>query len=190
MRARLRRQLQIEGAPVLGWVAHLNHNKDPLTILRACTKYFEKNPAARLYMHFIEDDLRAVCENLIAAHPALRARVFLRGRLPRAQLESFYRALDYFVQGSRHETYGYTAVEAMSTGAVPIVTDIPSFRLLCDGGRAGHLFPPGEAEALLSLLLKLPPAVAPVARALAIQRFTTEFSYPAVAQNFLTLYRE
>lgn len=188
-RRRLRRQLQMEGEPILGWVAHLDRNKDPLTVLRAGAVYFENNPAARLYMHFIKDDLRAACENLIAAHPALQRRVFLRGSLPHAQLESFYQALDYFVQGSHHEAYGYSAVEALSTGAIPVITDIPSFRLLCDDGRCGFLFSPGDVAALRQVFLQLPKVVSPDERLRMIRRFTKEFSYPAIAQKFLTLYR-
>jgi glycosyltransferase involved in cell wall biosynthesis len=188
-RCRRRRQLQLEGAPILGWVAHLDSNKDPMTILRACAVYFEKNPAARLYMHFIKDGLRAACENLIAAHPALRQRVFLRGSLPHAQLEAFYQAIDYFLQGSHHEAYGYTAVEAMSTGAIPILTAIPSFRLLGDDGRCGFLFPPGDVAALQKILLQLPKTVALEQRARVIRRFQKEFSYPALAQKLLALYQ-
>src|SRR5262249_27245381 len=65
-RDQLRRQLQMEGKPILGWVAHLDSNKDPLTILRASANYFEENREARLYMHFIKDDLRDVCEAAVA----------------------------------------------------------------------------------------------------------------------------
>lgn len=188
-RRRLRQQLPMEGEPILGWVAHLDRNKDPLTILRACAAYFKNNPAARLYMHFIKDDLRGACEKLIDAHPALRSRVSLRGSLPHAQLESFYQSIDYFVQGSHHEAYGYSVAEAISTGAIPIVTDIPSFRLLCDDGRCGYLFPPGDAAALQQIFLKIPKIVRPDERARAIQRFVQEFSYPAIAKKFLTLYQ-
>jgi glycosyltransferase involved in cell wall biosynthesis len=78
----------------------------------------------------------------------------------------------------------------MSTGAIPIVTDIPSFRLLCDGGRAGYLFPPGEVEALQNILFRLPATATPDARAQVLRRFEQEFSYPAIAQKFLTLYQE
>jgi glycosyltransferase involved in cell wall biosynthesis len=188
-RARLRRQLQMEGLPIFGWVAHLDANKDPLTILRACAIYFEKNPAARFYMHFIKDDLRTACENVVASSPALQQRVFLRGRLPHAQLESFHQAIDYFVQGSHHEAYGYSAVEAMSTGAIPILSDVSSFRLLCEDGRCGFLFPPGNAEALQKILLQLPRAVKSDERLRVITRFENEFSYPAIAKKFIALYQ-
>ncbi len=187
-RCRLRRQLQMEGAPIFGWVAHLDHNKDPLTILRASTGYFAENLGARLYMHFIKDDLRAACEAMIAKHPILQQRVFLRGRVPHAQLEAFFRAIDYFVQGSHHEAYGYAAVEAISTGAIPILTDIPSFRLLCDDGRCGFLFPPGDARALQHILSQLPKSVACSQRERVHRRFEQEFSYAALAQKLLTLY--
>lgn len=189
-RDQLRRQLQMEGTPILGWVAHLDVNKDPLTILRASASYFERNPEARLYMHFIKDDLREACEAAIAGHPALRQRVFLRGRIPHAKLESFYRAVDYFLQGSHHEAYGYSVVEAMSAGAIPIVTDIPSFRLLCDNGRCGFLFPPGNAPALQELLAMVPRTPSEQERRRTVRRFENEFSYPVIAERFGSLYTD
>ena len=189
-RDQLRRQLQMEGKPILGWVAHLDSNKDPLTILRASATYFERNREARLYMHFIKDDLRAVCEAAIAGHPALRERVFLRGRIPHPQLESFYRAIDYFVQGSHHEAYGYSVVEAMSAGAIPIVTDIPSFRLLCDDGRCGFLFPPGDVPALQEILAMVPRTASATERLRMVRRFENEFSYAVIAEKFLALYTD
>jgi glycosyltransferase involved in cell wall biosynthesis len=187
-RDQLRHQLQMEGKPILGWVAHLDSNKDPLTILRASANYFEGNPEARLYMHFIKEDLRDACEAAIAGHPALRERVFLRGRIPHLQLESFYRSIDYFVQGSHHEAYGYSVVEAMSAGAIPIVTDIPSFRLLCADGRCGFLFPPGDASALQEILSMLPRAASSIERLRMVRRFENEFSYAVIARKFLSLY--
>jgi len=189
-RSQLRRQLQMDGKPILGWVAHLDLNKDPLTILRASAAYFERNPEARLYMHFIKEDLRGACEAAIADHPALRERVFLRGRIPHPQLEAFYRAIDYFVQGSHHEAYGYSVVEAMSAGAIPIVTDIPSFRLLCDSGRCGFLFPPGDASALREILATVPLTAPAAERLRMVRRFENEFSYTVIAKQFLSLYTD
>jgi glycosyltransferase involved in cell wall biosynthesis len=187
-RDRLRRKLDMEGKPLLGWVAHLDRNKDPLTILRAAAAYFEQNPEARLYMHFIKDDLRAECEAAIQAQSGLSGRVFLRGRIPHSQLESFYRSIDYLVQGSHHEAYGYSVVEAMSAGAIPMVTDIPSFRLLCDDGRCGFLFPPGDAAALQAILAEAPRVASAQERSRMVRRFNSEFSYPVIAQRFLSLY--
>ena len=189
-RDQLRRQLQMEGKPILGWVAHLDLNKDPMTILRASATYFERNPEARLYLHFIKEDLRAACETAIATNPSLRERVFLRGRIPHAQLESFYRAIDYFLQGSHHEAYGYSVVEAMSTGAIPIVTDIPSFRLLCDDGRCGFVFPPGDYSAVQEILARVPASPPSSERLRMVRRFENEFSYPVIAERLLALYTE
>jgi glycosyltransferase involved in cell wall biosynthesis len=189
-RNQLRSQLKMDGKPILGWVAHLDLNKDPLTILQASAVYFEQNPEARLYMHFIKEDLRHACEALIAGHPILRERVFLRGRLPDAELEAFYRCIDYFVQGSHHEAYGYSVVEAMSAGAIPIVTDIPSFRLLCDSGRCGFLFPPADSSRLQEILAMLPQTAPSAERLRMVRRFESEFSYTVIAERLLALYTD
>ena len=54
----------------------------------------------------------------------------------RAGWPPFFSAADLFVVGSHHEGSGYALMEACACGAVPVVTDIPTFRLLT-GGAAG-----------------------------------------------------
>ena len=41
-----------------------------------------------------------------------------------------YSAADLFVVGSHHQGSGYALMEACACGAVPVVTAIPTFRLM------------------------------------------------------------
>ena len=77
--------------------------------------------------------------------PALRDRVRLVGAVPHDRMAPFYSAADLFVVGSHHEGSGYALMEACACGAVPVVTDIPTFRLLTAGGSVGALWTPGDA---------------------------------------------
>ncbi len=51
----------------------------------------------------------------------------------------YYNSADYFVLGSHYEGSGFSLVEAMSCGVIPIVTDIPSFRMMTNNGKIGTL---------------------------------------------------
>ena len=64
-------------------------------------------------------------------------------RWPHADMPAWFSAADLFVVGSHHEGSGYALMEACACGAVPVVSDIPTFRLLAGG--AGALWPPGDA---------------------------------------------
>ena len=58
---------------------------------------------------------------------------FSLGRLPHERLAAYYSAADIFVSGSHREGSGYALIEAMACGAIPCVTDIPSFRAITGG---------------------------------------------------------
>ena len=142
----------IDGAPAILWVGRLDANKDPLTVLDGFELALPSMPGATLTMVFGDDPLLAVVQARIGASAALRDRVRLAGRMPRAQMAAWYSAADLFVAGSRRESCGYALLEACACGAVPVVTDIPSFRRITCDGVIGALWPAGSAQALASAL--------------------------------------
>ena len=72
-------------------------------------------------------------------------------------------------------------MEAMSCGAIPILTEIPSFIKMTDNGKWGLLYEAGNRDALHSLLL-LTPSMDVESRSIKVQeRFTREFSFQAIA---------
>jgi glycosyltransferase involved in cell wall biosynthesis len=58
-----------------------------------------------------------------------------------------------FVSGSHFEGSGYALIEAMSAGLVPVVTDIPSFRVIA--GDSGERWPAGDANAFAAALQRV-----------------------------------
>ncbi len=187
-RGKLRRALALQGAPIFGWIANLNSNKDPLTVLRAFDTYASQQPEARLYLHFQEATLLPQCSRFVAERPALQDRVEFRGPLPYREVEPFLQAIDYLVQGSHYEAGGYAVIEGMAAGAVPVVTDIPGFRLLTRNGEFGYLFPPGDSAALGSLFSRLPPQPNPRLWENMIRYFQDHLSYPALTARLNRLY--
>lgn len=151
-RATARALTGMDGTPAILWVGRLNANKDPIAVVDGFDRALAALPAATLTMVFGDDELRPLVEARIAASGALWARVRLVGRVPHAQLAAWYSAADLFVLGSRREGAGYALLEACACGAVPVVTDIPSFRAITGSGAIGALWPVGDTAALASAL--------------------------------------
>ncbi len=153
-RAEARARTGLSADPLCLWVGRLNTNKDPLTILRGFALAQESLPDARLAMVYDEMDLLPAVEAWLEANPVAAARVALLGRRPHAELEAIYNSADFFLLGSDYDGgSGYSLLEALSCGVVPIVTDIPSFRAVLKDGEYGGLFPVGNAEALAATLI-------------------------------------
>ena len=153
--AEARARTPLTGDPCLLWVGHLNANKDPLTVLDGVSEAVRELPGLQLWCCFGSAPLRAQVMRRIERDPRLTGRVHLLGSIPHAEIESFMRAADFFVQGSRREGSGYALLEALACGLPPVVTDIPSFRSLTADGSVGRLWSCGDARGLSAALLSI-----------------------------------
>jgi glycosyltransferase involved in cell wall biosynthesis len=177
----------LEGEPLCLWVGRLNRNKDPLTVLEGFAGVLDHLPKARLTMAYGEDDLLPEVEAWRKAHPRAAAHVTLLGRVAHRDLEAVYNSADLFVLGSHHEGSGYAVLEALSCGVVPIVTDIPSFRVLTGRGEIGALWPVGDAAAL-SHTLMMAASARRVCPEVVRSFFDERFSFPAIGRQALAAY--
>jgi len=171
------------------WVGRLNAIKDPLTVLRGFEKFVARFDAALTFVYqdaALEPQLR----DMLARSDALRARVTLRGAIDRERMADEYAAADLFVLGSRREGSGYAALEALACGVVPVLTDIPSFRWLTDGGRVGGLWRPGDPEALCEALTSIAARPLQPQREAARGWFEQNFSWPAIGRRAAAIYRD
>src|SRR5688500_4682511 len=134
---------QVIGDPVLLWVGRLDHNKDPVTVVEGFALLLKTVPTARLYMIYQSEETPGALQSML--DDSLRENVTLVGAVNNAALAHWYLAADFFVAGSHREACGYALLEAMSCGCIPVVTNIPSFRKITDGGRFGFLYEPGDA---------------------------------------------
>ena len=119
---------------------------------------------------------------------AARDRVRLVGAVPHDQMTTFYSAADLFVVGSHHEGSGYALMEACACGAVPVVTDIPTFRLLTGGGSIGALWTPGDAADCARALADVGRRDLDAERARLADHFARELSWDAVGRRALEIY--
>lgn len=195
-----RDETRLRGAPALLWVGHLDANKDPLTVVEGLAGALRELPDAVLTLIFRRDELRRAVQACLAAAPALRAHVELRGEATPEEVVALASAADVFVLGSRREGSGYALIEALACGALPAVTDIPAFRALTADGTLGApelvprlLWRPGDPRACREALLRAARlTLGPrrdEARAAVRAHFERELSWPAVAARALAAYR-
>lgn len=174
-----RHYLGLGDDPIFLWVGRLDNNKDPLTAVKAFEAYLTMHPHARLYMVYQQEEL------LPQVRAAIRqpGNIILKGKLSRQQLAYWYSAADYYLSTSHSEGSGYALIEAMSCGAVPVVTDIPSFRKITAGGAAGFLFGRGDAAALAQLLATLPAHPGDRLVTAVLRQFESALSFVAIARQ-------
>lgn len=184
-----RRATGLSGDPCLLWVAHLDANKDPLTVLDGVALAAARLPGLRLWMCFGKAPLyEAVRERL--RDPLLAGRVALLGAVPHARIELLMSAADVLVQGSHREGSGYSAIEALACGLSPVVTDIPAFRSLLGPLDAARLWPTGDAPALAEALVALAGTPAAGRRAAVRARFDAHCSPAAMSRSLAAAYAD
>ncbi len=117
-------------------------------------------------------------------------RVTFLGKVSEPDKARMLRSVDVYVApNTGGESFGMILTEAMAAGTPILASDLDAFRRVLDGGRAGVLFPVGDAGALaaeLDGLLGDPDRRAGLAgRA---QRAVAAFDWPVVAARVLEVY--
>jgi glycosyltransferase involved in cell wall biosynthesis len=187
-RAEARARAGVTGTPAILWVGRLNANKDPLTVLDGFDRAAARLPQATLTMIYGDDDLLPAVRARIDASAALQARVRLAGMVPHADMSAFFSAADLFAVGSHHEGSGYSLMEACACGAVPVVTDIPTFRLLTGG--LGALWRPGDAADFTRALIDVASRDLDGERARVVDDFTSRLTWAAVGRQAMQIYAD
>ncbi len=189
-RAETQHETGLSGDPVFLWAGRLDPIKDPMTALRGFERILATWPNAHLYVYPLTATLLPDLRTYVAARPLLKQHVHFRGRAPFEQMEMLHNSSDFLFRTSLHEIMGCAVPEAMACGVIPVVTDIPSFRAMTDGGRYGVLFPPGDAEALVRGVLAIPlEEIAERSRQVRAW-FEHALSFPALARQMDAVYRE
>lgn len=178
-----RKKTGVEGSPVFLWVGNLNENKDPFTVIKSFLSFAKQHSSARLYMIFRNDELLEEVKNLLLQYGDLAGAVLLVGKVEHSQLADWYNSADYFVSGSHQESYGAALSEAMSCGCIPIVTDIPSFRMMTAEGTCGFLFQPGDETALTGIFFQTKNTDISKESSKVLQHFREQLSFEAIAKK-------
>jgi glycosyltransferase involved in cell wall biosynthesis len=189
----------VTGSPALLWVGRLNANKDPLTVLAAFERFVARAPAATLTMIYHEADLLETVRARVIGSGALGGRVRLVGAVPHDRMSAYFSAADLFVVGSHHEGSGYSLMEAIACGAIPVVTDIPTFRALIGAGllpgtvpgsSPAPLWTPGDVEGCARALGDVAARDLARERPRVIEHFERELTWDAVGKRAMTIYED
>jgi phosphatidyl-myo-inositol alpha-mannosyltransferase len=134
------------GGGALGFLGRMDESRKGLQVL---LKAFEiigrERPELRLLLAG-PGDADEVCAKV---SPELRGRVVALGLVSDEDKVRAYHSVDVFVAPNLGgESFGIVLAEAMSAGAPILASDIEAFRRVLHSGRAGALFPVGDAAAL------------------------------------------
>jgi glycosyltransferase involved in cell wall biosynthesis len=178
----------IHGDPCLLWIGRMTEAKDPFTVLDAFERAAPGLADGRLWMAYGDAPLLPAVRARIEASPLLRARVRLLGRVPHERVQALLRGADLYLSASRREGSGYALLEALASGAVPLVTDIPAHRRITRGGTVGGLYPRGDAAALAALLAEHAARPRAAERTRAREHFDRHLSFAVVGRELADAY--
>jgi phosphatidyl-myo-inositol alpha-mannosyltransferase len=171
----------------LGFLGRFTEPRKGFTLLRrAFVTLARERPGLRLLVAGPGDP-----DDLYDEIPAdLRDRVEFLGRVSEQDKARMLRSVDVYVApNTGGESFGMVLTEAMAAGVAVAASDLDAFRRVLDGGRAGALFPTGDADALTASLREL--LDDPVRRdelADCAQLAVAAFDWPTVANRVLEVY--
>jgi phosphatidylinositol alpha-mannosyltransferase len=120
----------------------------------------------------------------------LHDRVTYLGLVSEADKARMLRSVDIYVApNTGGESFGMILTEAMAGGTAIAASDLDAFRRVLDGGKAGAMFPTGDAAALQSLLGSLlDDAPRRAALSSAARVAVATFDWPRIALRVLEVY--
>lgn len=183
-----RESLGVHGSPVFAWSGRLHPDKDPLTMLRGFRRTTRNWPNAQLLMAFSSDEMLNEIEAFLERDATLKQRVTLMGMLDHSDMETLFSAADFFVHSSRREWGSNSLVEALSCGAIPVVSDIPSLRALTEHVEPAILFPVGDAKSLSHQVLKVSINDLEKLSQQVRSAFDEHLSYPVLATRYSAVF--
>jgi len=141
--------------PLPGWpgpggaVGFLGRHTEPRKgfpiLLNALSRLIPHRPGLRLLVAGPGDPQEALAERA----RAVRDRITFLGQVSEADKARMLRSVDVYVApNTGGESFGMILTEAMAAGTAVVASDLDAFRRVTDGGRAGALFPVGDADAL------------------------------------------
>lgn len=184
--------------PTLLYFGRWSTNKGLLDLLALMAELRRRDPAWRLIVAGRAFDLtRDMLQGRIDAL-GLTSAVELHEGPSDDALRALMTRASYFACLSRHEGFGIAAIEAMSAGLVPILSDIPPFAKLARESSCGILLPSSpvadggiDLKPAAAAVERLHRAVAdaPVAARHAMIRFTARYDWSAVVDRYDAVYR-
>lgn len=169
----------------VGFLGRFTEPRKGFDILaRALAEVMPQRPGMRLLVAGPGDLDEMELPAEVAAHTT-----FL-GKVSEEDKARMLRSVDlYIAPNTGGESFGMILTEAMAAGAAVVATDMDAFRRVLDGGRAGALFPNGDAGVLGQTITELlDDAQRRQALAAHAGKVVAAYDWPVVASRVLEVY--
>ncbi|MGW7520618.1 glycosyltransferase family 4 protein [Streptomyces sp. NPDC054796] len=188
--ARAEAKEEWQGTPearTIGFIGRIDEPRKGLPVLmRAMPRIWEELPGTRLLVAGRGDE-----EEAVAGLPEeMRERVEFLGMVSDEDKARLLRSVDLYVApNTGGESFGIILVEAMSSGAPVLASDLDAFAQVLDQGEAGELFANENEDALAAAALRL---LADPARLTELRergsRHVRRFDWSTVGADILAVY--
>jgi glycosyltransferase involved in cell wall biosynthesis len=149
----LRKNLGLEGHPVVGVVGRLRHEKGQDVLLEAFALVLKDAPDARLLVVGDGPDRQALERQ--ADSLGIAGQVVWVGSVPPEGVYGYYGAMDILVVPSRFEGFGLVAVEGMAAGVPVVASDVEGLSEVVEHEIESVLVPAADSQAMARALTRL-----------------------------------
>ena len=170
------------------WVGRLDDNKDPLTLVKAFASFVKERRGHKLYIVFRGGKLLNEVQSMVSQEDS--ASIVIVGEVAHDQLQDWYRKSDFIVSTSHYEGSGTAVCEGISCGCIPIMIDMPSFRMMTNEGDVGILFNPGKAGSLHQALTNSTEMNVSLEKQRVLELFQAKLSFKAIARDTLNIFKK
>lgn len=167
-------------------------NKGLREALELMARLTAREPGWRLLIAGREYDHSAAELNAWVDALGLQGVVELHPNPSDDQLRSLLGRASFFLCLSRHEGFGLAAIEAMSAGLTPVLSDIPPFRRLTELAGVGVAGPAADPDRLAGQTIRYfhEGQASHEQRRERAMTFAGQYSWPKVAGRYLQLYEQ
>lgn len=188
-RDRLRRELGLEGAVIVGTVARLSREKGVDILVKAFASVYRRFPTARLLI--VGDGPERASLALLTKESGLDGRVAWAGSQRWEKAIEHLSLMDVVAIPSRYEGFGLTAIEAMACGKPVVAFCLDSLSEVIGSEAPGSLVPKEDGEALSNSMAAFvaDPDRRRAAGRTGRERVALHFGFDLFSNRWISLYR-
>lgn len=172
-------------------VGRVSANKGIDRLIRLLPELSRDFPDIRLT--WVGDDPENLTEKLLAEAQQLgvESQVHFTGQLQDHEIHHLLSQAHLFVSTASYEGFGIAALEAMSSGTVPILTPVGIYPEIIEHGRNGFIYPFTHQTALKNFRSALSTDLSNlIEMGQAARESASQFSWNNVAPSFISIYEE